>query len=127
MKNKEQRADPYETLIDDLFKIKNIRYAVVTDDLGNRYRGGMKEGVKSTTPLDIEKRLETQAVLILKMAEGYVPFDGKLYYCSIHWQKVVAYFFLISKGERVLAITVDAKAPPGSLSRIRKLVEKWKK
>ncbi len=127
MTKKSQGKDStYDELIEKLFQINNVRYAVVTDELGNRYSGGMKKGVKSTTPLDIEKRLEIQAVLILKMAEGYQDFDGELFYCSIHFKKVFAYFFLLAKGERVLSVTLDSFAPPSSLDEIREIVSKWK-
>jgi hypothetical protein len=119
------KSESYDRLVDKLFLVPNVRYAVVADDLGNRYFGGMKAGVQSTTPLDIEKRLEVQAVLILKMAQGYEPFDGKLYYCSIRWEKVLAYFFLLDKGDRILAVTLNAKASPQAVNKIRALVRKW--
>jgi hypothetical protein len=127
LKSKQQLTSNYEGLIDRLFEIPMVRYAVVIDELGNRFCGGMKPGVKSTTPLGVEKRLEMQAALILKMAEGYERFDGDLYYCSIHWKKVSAYFFLVGNGNQMLTLTIEPKAPPSTLARVRTTVLKWKK
>jgi hypothetical protein len=125
-KNKRESAQHYRKLIDRLFRVKSIRYAVITDELGIRYFGGMKEGVESTTPLDIEKRLEVQAVLILKMAVGYERFDGKLLYSCIQWQDVSAYFFLLGRrGNRILTITIDSVGLPLALTKARRVVENW--
>lgn len=119
--------DNYRALIDDLFELHFVRYAVVTDDYGRRYAGGMKPGVESTTPIEIEKRLEAQAVLILKMAEGYTLYDGAVKWSSIRWEKVVAMFFLLGEGMGTLSVTLGADTSSDSLSRVYNLVEAWKK
>ena len=119
--------DNYRSLIDDLFELHFVRYAVVTDDYGRRYAGGMKPGVESTTPIEIEKRLEAQAVLILKMAEGYTPYDGALQWSSIRWEKVVAMFFLLGEGMGTLSVTLAGDASSDSASKVYNLVEAWKK
>jgi hypothetical protein len=118
--------ETYQRLIDSLFEFPFLRYAVVTDDFGRRYAGGMKPGVQSTTPVEIEKRLEAQAVLILKMAEGYVPYDGEILWSSIRWEKVIALFFLLGEGKGTLSLTVQGDTPSDSFSKIYEAIEKWK-
>ncbi len=117
----------YQKLVDLLFDLPFLRYAVVTDDFGRRYVGGMKPGVESTTPIEIEKRLEAQAVLILKMAEGYVPYDGELLWSSIRWEKVIALFFLLGEGKGTLSLTIQGNASFDSFRQILDVIEKWKR
>jgi hypothetical protein len=116
----------YETLVRKLFELPFVRYAVVTDDFGRRYVGGMKPGVESTTPIEIEKRLETQAVLILKMAEGYVPYDGNLLWSSIRWEKVLALFFLLGQEKGTLSLTLEGNSSLEAALQVYQLVEDWK-
>ena len=116
----------YQKLVNTLFELPFLRYAVVTDDFGRRYAGGMKQGVESTTPVEIEKRLEAQAVLILKMAEGYVPYDGNVLWSSIRWEKVIALFFLLGEGKGTLSLTIQGNTPFDSFSKILEIVERWK-
>jgi hypothetical protein len=118
--------DSYQVLINRLFELSFVRYAVVTDDYGRRYVGGMKPGIESTTPIEIEKRLETQAVLILKMAEGYVPYDGDLLWSSIRWEKVVALFFLLGQDKGTLSLTLEGNSSLESALQVHQLVEDWK-
>jgi hypothetical protein len=118
--------ETYQKLIDALFDLPFLRYAVVTDDFGRRYVGGMKPGVESTTPVEIEKRLESQAVLILKMAEGYVPYDGEVFWSSIRWEKVIALFFLLGEGKGTLSLTIQGDTPFDSFGRIHQVIEDWK-
>jgi hypothetical protein len=119
--------ETYQRLIDSLFELPFLRYAVVTDDFGRRYVGGMKPGVESTTPVEIEKRLEAQAVLILKMAEGYVPYDGEVLWSSIRWEKVIALFFLLGEGKGTLSLTIQGDTSFDSFSKIHEVIETWKK
>jgi hypothetical protein len=118
--------DSYQILVNKLFELPFVRYAVVTDDFGRRFVGGMKPGISSTTPIEIEKMLETQAVLILKMAEGYVPYDGSLLWSSIHWEKVVALFFLLGQDKGTLSVTLEGTSSLESALQVHKLVEDWK-
>jgi hypothetical protein len=118
--------ETYQKLIDSLFKFEFLRYAVVTDDFGRRYVGGMKPGVESTTPIEIEKRLEAQAVLILKMAEGYVPYDGQLLWSTIRWEKVIAMFFLLGEGRGTLSLTIQGDTRFDSFTEIYGAIEAWK-
>jgi hypothetical protein len=118
--------ETYQKLVASLFGLTFLRYAVVTDDFGRRYVGGMKPGVESTTPIEIEKRLEAQAVLILKMAEGYVPYDGQLLWSSIRWEKVIALFFLLGEGKGTLSLTIQGDTSFDSFSEILDIIEKWK-
>ncbi|MDH2900279.1 MAG: hypothetical protein PXY39_04860 [archaeon] len=118
--------ETYQKLVDSLFELPFLRYAVVTDDFGRRYAGGMKPGVESTTPVEIEKRLEAQAVLILKMAEGYVPYDGKVLWSSIRWEKVIALFFLLGEGKGTLSLTVQGVTKFDSFDKILKIIDNWK-
>ncbi|MHB1909102.1 MAG: hypothetical protein ACYCQJ_09585 [Nitrososphaerales archaeon] len=115
----------HQELIDTLFKFPFVRYAVITDEWGKRYAGGMKPGVTSTTPVEIEKRLETQAVLILKMAEGYVDYDGKVLFSTIRWEKILAMFFLLN-GNRTLSVTLEGDTFFDLISKVRETVENWK-
>ena len=84
--------ESYPELLDKLFELSFVRYAVVTNEFGLRYSGGMKDGIESTTPDDIEQKLEGQAVSILKVAESYERYDGRLVYITIKWEKVIALF-----------------------------------
>ncbi len=118
--------DSYQKLVNRLFELPFVRYAVVTDDYGRRYVGGMKPGVQSTTPIEIEKRLETQAVLILKMAEGYIPYDGNLLWSSIRWEKVLALFFLLGQDKGTLSLTLEGNSSLQSALQVHQLVEDWK-
>ena len=127
MSSSSSEKDSYETLVSRLFELPFVRYAVVTDDFGRRYTGGMKPGVESTTPIEIEKRLETQAVLILKMAEGYVPYDGNLLWSSIHWEKVVALFFLLGQDKGTLSLTLEGNSSLEAALQVHQLVEDWKR
>jgi hypothetical protein len=115
-----QIAD-YELLIRELFKLDHVRYAVVLDDFGERITGGMNSNVESTTPPDVERRLEVQCILILRMAEAYEQYDGRLLYSSIKWDKLSAYFFALSD-KRVLAVTVEGDAPANAIERVIRLV-----
>jgi|GEM_PF-1995314 hypothetical protein len=116
----------YEKLIRNLFSLEYVRYAVVLDDYGNRIVGGMNENVPSTTPADVERRLEVQCILILRMAESYQQYDGSLLYSSIRWEKLSAYFFLLSD-KRVLALTVQGRAPLNFVEDIREVVKAFLK
>ncbi len=118
--------ETYQKLVDSLFELPFLRYAVVTDDFGRRYAGGMKPGVESTTPVEIEKRLEAQAVLILKMAEGYVPYDGEVLWSSIRWEKVIALFFLLGEGKGTLSLTVQGVTKFDLFDKILKIIDNWK-
>lgn len=118
--------ETYQKLVDSLFELPFLRYAVVTDDFGRRYAGGMKPGVESTTPVEIEKRLEAQAVLILKMAEGYVPYDGEVLWSSIRWEKVIALFFLLGEGKGTLSLTVHSVTKFDSFDKILEIIDNWK-
>ena len=119
--------EAYQELIDSLFSLPFVRYAVITDNFGRRYAGGMKSGVESTTPVEIEKRLESQAVLILMMAESYVPYDGELFWSSIRWKKVIALFFLLGKDRGTVSVTVQGDTPFNSFSKVHDVIEEWKK
>ena len=98
----------------------------MTDGFGRKLAGGMKPGVTSTTSDDIEKRLEIQAALILKMAEGYVPYDGDLLWSSIRWEKILALFFLLSGGYQIVCVTLDGKSSFENVIDIHAVIKKWK-
>jgi hypothetical protein len=117
--------EAYQELIASLFRLPFVRYAVVTDDFGHRYAGGMKPGVESSTPSALEKRLEAQAVLILKMADGYVPYVGKLVWTTIRWENVIAMFFLLGEDRGTLAVTIQGNTEMDSMQEIRKQVDDW--
>ncbi len=117
--------ESYQELVESLFKLPFVRYAVVTDDFGHRFAGGMKPGIQSLTPIELEKRLEAQAVLILKMAEGYVPDVGKLLWSSIRWEKVTALFFLLGEEKGTLSVTIQGETPMESLLEVRKKIGGW--
>ncbi len=116
----------YTRLVNELFELEHIRYAVVLDDFGEKLLGGMKPGVKTSTPTDAEKRLEIQSILILRMAEQYEQFDGKLHYTCIKWDKLSALFFFLSSN-RTLAVTVQPSAPPDFGEEVEKLVQRFRK
>ncbi len=118
--------EAYQELINSLFAFPFVRYAVVTDNFGRRYAGGMKPGVESTTPVEIEKRLESQAVLIMMMAESYVPYDGELFWSSIRWKKVIALFFLLGKDRGNVSVTVQGNTSYDSFIEIYRIIQKWK-
>jgi hypothetical protein len=117
--------ESYQELVESLFALPFVRYAVVTDDFGHRYAGGMKPGIQSSTPIELEKRLEAQAVLILKMAEGYVPYVGKLLWSSIRWDKVIALFFLLGEDKGTLSVTIQGETPLEASLEVRNRIDKW--
>jgi hypothetical protein len=117
------QSKDFEGLIKELFALDFVRYAVVIDDFGERIAGGMNLHVESTTPPDVERRLEVQAILILRMAEAYEQYDGKLLYSSIKWEKLSAYFFILSD-KRILALTVEGKAPPEIIENVSDVVRR---
>ncbi len=126
LKNFDLVKEKYDDLIRSLFEMPHGRYAVVLDDFGNRIAGGMKVGIESTTTEVAERRLEVQAVLILRMAEGYEEFDGKVHYSSIRWDKVLAHFFILSTNT-ALALTLQGSAPTYHIEKVRQVVEKSKR
>jgi hypothetical protein len=115
----------YSELIDSIFLLEPVRYAMILDDFGERIMGGMKPKVTSLTPEEVEKNLELQATLILKMAETFSKHTGKLMNTQINWEKVSALFFRLSEDE---TLCVSAEANPGPPVReLRNLIENWKK
>lgn len=115
----------FQDLIDALFKRSSVRYSTVIDFRGEKLAGGMKPGVESISTNQSERRLEMQSVLILKMAEGFEPECGRLYYSAIRWEKIVALEFLLSS-EEVLNVTIDADTPLEEAFEIEKMVKEWK-
>lgn len=116
----------YQELVDRLFELPFVRYAVVTNEFGLRYSGGMKPGVESTTPNEVEKKLEGQAVSILRVAESYERYDGKLVCITIKWEKVVAVFCRLGSGRGILILTLEGASKPEALVEVLDIVEYWK-
>ena len=115
----------YQSLIDALFKLPFVRYAVVSDSFGKRLAGGMKPGVQTYSSRQTETKLEIQAVLILKMAEEFEPQHGRLFYGAVRWQKVVALFFLLSQ-DQVVTITVEGDTPLQEGFNVEALIHGWR-
>ena len=109
----------FQSLIDTLFELQAVRYAVVSNSVGDRITGGMKQGVQTISSPQMEMKLERQAVLILNMAENFEPENGRLYFVSVRWDKVVALFFLLSQ-DHALTITVNGDAPLQDLFEIER-------
>lgn len=116
---------PYRKLINRLFENPSVRYAVVIDNFGYRCAGGMKPGVSSITPDSIVKRFEMQAVLIMKMVEGYEPYVGKLLWSTVRWENVTALFFLLGHDNGILSLTLRSGTPNEVVDQIHKLVQEW--
>ena len=115
----------YQSLVDYLFELSAVRYAVVSDSVGGRVAGGMKQGIKPIGSPQAEAKLEIHAVLMLNMAETFEPDNGRLLFVSARWQNVVAVFFLLSS-DRALTVTVNGDAPLQDLFKIEALVREWK-
>jgi hypothetical protein len=100
------RSRKYSKLIGKLYAIPHLRYASISDDMGQRIIGGMKPGVESATAPEEETRLGLQSVVSLKSAEGYQKYTGKLEYLCITWEKMFAVFYLLPNSKS-LAVTID--------------------
>jgi hypothetical protein len=116
--------DQYSELINAIFRLDGIRYAMILDDFGERIMGGMKPLVASLTPEEVEKNLELQATLILKMAENFAKHTGKLLYTEIHWERVAAMFFRLSE-EETLCVSAEVNAG-AQTQKLREILEDWK-
>lgn len=115
----------YSQLLESLYKMDGVRYAAVLNQYGERVSGGMKSSVKSLTPTNLDERLEIQAVLTLRMAEGFAKFTGKLMYATFRWPKAIALFFILNE-EKALSLTLDGDFSPKSILSINNAVKKWK-
>src|SRR5271157_5921458 len=83
-------SQEFRSLIDELYSLPMVRFAVINDSYGERLVGGMKPGVQSISPDESEKRLAMQSVIMLKMAEDFEKYTGELHYSTIRWDKMKA-------------------------------------
>jgi hypothetical protein len=112
--------------VDSVFRVPGVRYCVVIDDYGRKVVGGMKPGVESVSPLDVERKLEMQAVIILKMALPYEKYLGSLHHSTIKWDKLDALFFLLSD-DRTLSLTIEGSDRDSAASQVERALASWKK
>ena len=119
-------SQEFRSLIDELYSLPMVRFAVINDSYGERLVGGMKPGVQSISPDESEKRLAMQSVIMLKMAEDFEKYTGELHYSTIRWDKMKAIFFLLSP-ERAVTVTIYGDTPLEQISKVENVVRNWKK
>lgn len=112
----------YSDLLESVYRISKMRHAVILDDFGDRIAGGMKPGVESYSPPGVERKLETQSTLMLRMAEDYSKYVGSFAYISMAWEKMTAAFFFLPKGYS-LSVSLDGMDVARELEEILEIVK----
>src|SRR5208337_3163785 len=118
MKSEEELC---KELIGEVFQIRGVRYATVVDGYGNRILGGMKPGVETVAPPEIETRREMQSIFVMKMAEDYEKYFDKSMYTIVGWKRLHAVYFLLSRS-RALSLTIENQDLQQALPRLELVV-----
>jgi hypothetical protein len=117
-------SNQYAELLDSLFKIPKVRYAAILDEFGDRLVGGMRPGVTSLSPPNIERKLETQSSLMLRMAEDYSKFAGEFSFISVDWQNMTAVFSFLPDKKSV-SLSIDGMWPTETIQEVKRAIKSW--
>jgi hypothetical protein len=116
--------EAYNELLDELFRFPSVRYAAVLDEFGDRIAGGMKPNVESMTPSSVERKLETQSALMLRMSDDYAKFVGRFRYILLQWEKMIALFFFLTNGTS-LSMSMENASSSEAIDQVKLVVERW--
>jgi hypothetical protein len=111
--------------VDDVLDVhKDVRFAAIFDDRGNKITGGMKKGVSSLDPPKTSSQVDRDTALYPAMLAANEKYFGKFGYMYVEMEKFSATAFQVGK-KNFLVVTTDPPTGLEVVPKIQKLIERF--